>query len=122
MIQELDLDALEHECKQAADAYDGECYQRDIIQLVGRIRELERAAEWRPIETAPKDGTVIDLWVGDHRRTSCFWGLPHHCCGEMGSYCDSEWHDLVDGWVDDMNEPLGEFASPTHWMPLPPTP
>lgn len=78
---------------------------------------------WQPIETAPKDGTVIDLWVGgDHRRTSCYWGRPHHCCGEMGSYCDSEWHDLVEGWVGDLNEPLGVFTAPTHWMPLPPSP
>lgn len=82
--------------------------------------EVER---WQPIETAPKDGTVIDLWADQRRVTSCYWGLPAHCCGEMGSYCDSEWHDLKDGWVDDMNEPLGEYrGNPTHWMPLPDAP
>jgi hypothetical protein len=30
---------------------------------------------WQPIETAPKDGTVVDLWVrGRGRVTDCVWG------------------------------------------------
>jgi hypothetical protein len=85
----------------------------------------EAATVWQPIETAPKDGTVIDLYVGgefEGRRASCYWGKPEHDCGEHGRYCDSDWHDLDDGWVDDLNEPLASWEQPTHWMPLPAAP
>ena len=78
---------------------------------------------WMPIETAPKDGTAIDLWrVGGGREPCAVWGLPPHCCGEMGRLCDSDWHDYQQGWVTDWfdePEPDSEF---THWMHLPPQP
>lgn len=81
------------------------------------------APQWQPIETAPKDGTVIDLWCDQRRITFCYWGLPSHSCGEAGRYCDSDWHDLEEGWVDGMNEPFSEYrGKPTHWMPLPAAP
>lgn len=79
--------------------------------------------EWQPIDTAPKDGTVIDLWHNEFGRFSgCYWGLPHHNCGEAGPYCDSDWHDLSEGWVDSFNQitfPPDEY---THWIPLPAEP
>lgn len=78
---------------------------------------------WQPIQTAPKDGTVIDLFVGGEfpgRYADCYWGKPEHCCGEMGQYCDSDWHSAKPGWVTDFNDFLGE--EPTHWMPVPAAP
>lgn len=68
---------------------------------------------WQPIETAPKDGTVIDLWVPDaknakysaHRIPSCKW-------------------DDKKGWVLDLI-PIKISSltdAPTHWMPLPEPP
>lgn len=78
---------------------------------------------WQPIETAPKDGTVIDLWHEEFgREADCYWGLPHHCCGEMGSLCDSDWHSLEPGWVGTFNEIMSPANAYTHWMPLPPAP
>lgn len=76
---------------------------------------------WQPIETAPKDGTMIDLWSNGRRVTDSFWGKPDHSCGEMGEYCDSDWHGAGPGWVDTM---FGEFLEekPTHWMPRPKAP
>lgn len=78
---------------------------------------------WQPIETAPRDGTVIDLWHDELGRTpDCKWGLPEHCCGEAGQYCDSEWHSLKEDWVSTtFNEMLDDLAY-THWMPLPAPP
>ena len=79
---------------------------------------------WQPIETAPKDGTVVDLWIGGEfagRRADCAWGLPYHSCGEAGKYCDSGWHEIESGWYDTtFNLPMHE--QPTHWMPRPPAP
>lgn len=79
-------------------------------------------AQWRPIETAPRDGTRVDLYDGERRWTDCYWGVPDHCCGEAGRHCDSDWHSLEPGWVDGtFNEMLGDETSAeiTHWMPLP---
>lgn len=79
---------------------------------------------WQPIETAPKDGTVIDVWR-DGMRDTVSWGFPPHECGEAGSYCDSDWHSLKEpGWVcSTFGEFLGCEHDPfTHWMPLPPPP
>jgi hypothetical protein len=58
---------------------------------------------WQPIETAPKDGTLIDLWTPAGRLTDYGWGLD-------GAECWTH----PDGYVAD--------AQPTHWMPLPPPP
>ena len=56
--------------------------------------------EWKPIETAPKDGTPI-LGVADREITTIFW-------------CEDYWSLCVSGaFAED-----GEWT-PTHWMPLP---
>lgn len=79
------------------------------------------AAQWMPIETAPKDGTRIDVWLSDDefpmRRTDVYWGRPHHECGEAGSYCDSCPPDR-DMWCDDLSYGEPEDLNPTHWMPI----
>lgn len=86
---------------------------------------------WQPIETAPKDGTVVDLWIagdfGEHgeRRADAYWGRPSHICGEAGSYCDC--CPSYDGWVDStfnhyLNGDDGLGEEPTHWRPLPTPP
>ncbi|TDW65391.1 hypothetical protein EDF57_103575 [Novosphingobium sp. PhB55] len=82
----------------------------------------ERSVEaWRTIESAPKDGTMIDVWR-DGTRETVYWGLPPHECGEMGSYCDSDWHSIKKpGWIcSTFGEFVGGKHDPfTHWMPLP---
>jgi hypothetical protein len=57
-------------------------------------------SEWKPIETAPKDGTWILIAAKDLHP------------------CDAQWakDENQEGWVD-----IGGFFStqPTHWQPLP---
>jgi hypothetical protein len=52
---------------------------------------------WHPIETAPKDGTMVLLWAS------------RHCVGNYRRiFCAPE-------WVSEEGSPV----EPTHWMPLP---
>lgn len=67
--------------------------------------------EWRNIETAPRDGTLVDLWCcsgGDER----FGARYADCKFEHGHW---RWLYHADGWVK------VDYV-PTHWMPTPPAP
>lgn len=82
-------------------------------------------SDWKTIDSAPKDGTVIDVWRPEVGRDTVFWGYPHRECGEMGRLCDSDWHRIrAPGWVcATFGEFLGRKHAPfTHWMPLPAPP
>jgi hypothetical protein len=73
----------------------------------------------QPIDTAPRDGTLIDIWTAEDRWTDCYWGHPVHCCGEAGQYCDSEWHGQPAGWVwSTMNAFLPTSDEPKQWAPV----
>jgi len=72
--------------------------------------EKERdAARWQPIETAPKDGTLVDLWAGE-RIADCAWNVPSNCWAErsVSSFSGRPYWAVVN--------------NPTHWMPLPAAP
>lgn len=81
-----------------------------------------RADAWQPIETAPKDGTRLDLWcrrscnppVEFERRTSVYWCRTHQRFRTEG-----EFH-----YVEETFNPRpGErYLIPTHWRPLPAPP
>ena len=75
-------------------------------------------SDWRPIETAPKDGTVVDLWAVENgvgeRWTDCRWAEQFNAyAGQRANrkYIWAWWHSdyTVDGNI-------------THWMPLPDAP
>lgn len=74
--------------------------------------------KWLPIESAPKDGTEIDVWFGDdhspHREADAFWGNPK--LGNRAPCLCRKVFDECFGWI---NEAIGQ---PTHWMPLPKAP
>lgn len=63
------------------------------------------AAQWRPIEEAPKDGTFVLLWAN---------GLV-----ELGIW-NSE--DLMWPWSIDGGADALDSDTPTHFRPLPPAP
>lgn len=82
---------------------------------------------WRPIDTAPRDGTPVLLWAEMWEMT---WGA------QVGSYSELEcmW-ETSEGRVQDNEigfDPDAEFdehefdedsnLGPTHWMPIPTPP
>lgn len=70
--------------------------------------------DWQPIETAPKDGTVIDLWINGARWTDCWWQVGNRLHPLDGWYSDALDCGDADWFCDDQQ--------PTHWMPLPAPP
>ena len=84
---------------------------RSADGVVARILDVVRAAErpaqtWQPIESAPKDSTVV---IGFDPTRDDDDGLPH-------GVDFMRWFNGC--WID----PLTHSLKPTHWMPLPAAP
>jgi len=74
--------------------------------------------EWQPIETAPKDGTVILLWdpSGETPWVVAMWSADDRpFVNEFGPFV----------WLVGANPRYSERIAenvPTHWMPMPEPP
>jgi hypothetical protein len=89
------LDELGAKINEAADA---------LEQSLTDIARLEERVTWKPIESAPKDGTEVLAWV-------------HTCAG--GRVTTIEWLN-GSGWVESYDlAGWNPQYGPTHWMPLP---
>lgn len=75
-------------------------------------------SEWQPIETAPKDGTIIDVWLGDaDERDVSFYCIPTSRRAVGWSWKNGKFRPL-----GGLNIEMPTFVVPTHWMPQPPAP
>jgi len=98
---------------------EAEPHQTYFDRLLERVDQLMRAEPvavpegWRPIETAPKDGTRILVRNGD-MNIKMFYTEP----GDIGV---AEW--VVDeGWISAFCCDSVTKFSPTEWMPMPAAP
>ena len=67
--------------------------------------------EWKPIETAPTDGTEILGWLKEGKWAVVSFKVTNYYCAWNREYRDSKaW------WKDNVT------CTPTHWMPLPKPP
>lgn len=88
----------------------------DAIQLCRLLRTAladTRRVDWRPIETAPMDETIVLIsgFMFD-RKDSERWISTAGFCADEG-----RWFSTPDDRDDQ-----GPFYCPTHWMPLPAPP
>lgn len=95
-------------------------YTRGMICAAAAIEiaVLKDADDWRPIETAPKEGDPVLLYKPDERMVG-----PYILVGYWG-----DWPGYPDEcWIACDGKPQGYFSQtaqakqgyPTHWKPLP---
>lgn len=91
-----------------------------LSALKGRLATLAAGSQavqvpgWRPIESAPKDGSQIDAWIGDEREPDVFWGTPK--LGHRAPCWCRHAYDSYFGWIPE------SVGMPSHWMPKPQQP
>jgi hypothetical protein len=76
----------------------------EASRLRARVAELEKG--WRPIETAPKDGSRIFIWNADE---------------EFPSFFEASWREPTESefWVSGSSEPFtedGTFGTEASWF------
>ncbi len=76
-----------------------------------RVRE---AQQWQPIETAPKDGTVVMVCNEDGA-----WIAKYVPIYPSGYRAENPWFSLM---LNHNHMRKGKPFGPTHWMPLPAPP
>ena len=97
----------------------------DLADAVIEAGLSERDAGWQSIDSAPRDGTVVDVWlIGSLSDIEFYCSSPPQKVGR-GKYCgrSAGWMWLVDKWrpfLSGLNMPT--FIQPTHWRPLPSPP
>lgn len=107
MLKREDMvDDVAHEVwRRDTDATDlADCYA-ETMRVFAALEAMGCAVVqgWQPIESAPRDGTVIDLWANGLRYADAYWD------GGCFSVLDSTGYGV-------------EVDEPTHWMPLPASP
>lgn len=80
---------------------------------------------WRPIETAPTDGSMFLCWVSAERWSSADGEGSGR--SQDVSQVDFCWHrrmpyDHEQGYFDNAAGQIGDGQDITHWMPLPAAP
>ena len=96
-----------------------------VIEQYGRECALAAlAAQWMPIETAPKDGTLFLCWVYAVRYGETDEGQPYQQDASQVDFC--QWRIYSEcpdgGYFDPCCGQIGDSQSVTHWMPLPQPP
>ena len=71
--------------------------------------------DWQPIETAPKDGSLVMLVLETGVVIPGWW--DEDCC-RWSNNMQPGWYAYIHNW----GMGLTRLRLATHWMPLPPPP
>jgi len=82
-------------------------YSIAVNELAELKAKLDKA-KWQPIESAPRDGTPVDLWMAATNEYDAY--LIPNCSYDVD---DELWFE---------GELVEVDGTPTHWMPLPDAP
>lgn len=137
----LRLEALADAYAKAAatahveDLYGGsKAYTQECIGKANKARsELMRALtaapaapkqDWRPIETAPKDGSEFLCWVSAVRYGETDEGQQYQQDVSQASFCNWRTQPGIPdcGWFDPCCGQIADQQAVTHWLPLPSAP
>lgn len=91
----------------------GNPHHWSVVQGIKAVVALAARSGWRPIETAPKDGTAILLYCDDHVSAEFGSVIGFWSEDDGGDWYASEAHSSPLFWASDR---------PTHWQPLPEPP
>lgn len=79
----------------------------DLGSEVERLKTRLSNIDWQPVETAPKDGTLIDLWFGiGGREADCRWNMVRNWWERRVAD-----ESFKTAWI-------AIDIGPTHWRPL----
>lgn len=95
-------------------------YAATIVRAeLERLRAALAEREWRPIESAPRDGTKLLLAKIAPVEAAPEFGIEHKPTFVWWC-CQGWWSDKFAKWYDGV-EPSG-LAAPNFWQPLPEPP
>jgi len=126
------LALLEEYLEAREDVVDGDYGQPAPNEEMNLLRELREARpallaalrlrEWRPIETAPKDGSLFLGWVAAERWSAVDGGGSGRSADTSEvDFC--QWRNMATGgFYENMMGQIGDAQDITHWMPLPAPP
>ncbi len=101
------IEAIQVACEdhEENDSQDTLCAVEDAISAA--LSACDQSPR-RGMESAPKDGRFVDLFVGASRLPDCYW-----------SFADSAWMHYT---TDIRGFRCWAKVDPAHWMPLPEAP
>ena len=73
----------------------------------------QEPTDWQPIETAPRDGSKVLLWLPDPRTLDPVI---------IGRWSFDSWWTHDDRWMNDHSDESEFDIAPTYWQPLPEPP
>ena len=100
-------------------------YCAEVVARDAEIERLRAASQWRPIDSAPKDGTEFIAYRDDAGPFLLRWS----CASEMMTESEIEQSMLTEEEVHEPDWFFADFATGgrlndgfTHWQPLPSPP